>query len=83
MFTGNDVLFINKDAAMPMVCITVNDYRELVEKAVRLDAITESIKQRVDQEHYSKVDDDIVLMMTGMLNYKKPEQPEKPEGKDE
>ena len=76
MSISNDILFVDKNAATPMVCITVDEFRKLVEKSVRLDAITESIKQRVDQEHYSAVDDDIVLLITGTMNYKKPENPE-------
>ena len=66
------------------VTITIKEYRELLEKAVRLDAIADSIRQRVDGDKYSKVDDDIVLMMTGTLNYhKEPESVEKPEAQDE
>lgn len=66
------------------VTITMKEYRELLEKAVRLDAIADSVRQRVDEDKYSAVDDDIVLMMTGTLNYKKTvEQTENPEEKDE
>ena len=66
------------------ITITQKEYRELLEKAVRLDTIADSIRQRVDHGHYSKVDDDIVLLMTGTFNYRKPEeQTEKPEEKDE
>ena len=66
------------------VTITIKEYRELLEKAVRLDAIADSVRQRVDEDKYNKVDDDIVLMMTGTLNYHKaPENVENPEEKDE
>ncbi|MBR3020451.1 MAG: hypothetical protein IKH57_25870 [Clostridia bacterium] len=66
------------------VTITVKEYRELMEKAIRLEAIADSIRQRVDEDKYSKVDDDVVLLMTGTLNYeKKPEESEMPEAKDE
>ena len=66
------------------VTITLKEYRELMEKAIRLEAIADSIRQRVDEDKYSKVDDDIVLLMTGTLNYeKKPEESEMPEAKDE
>lgn len=66
------------------VTITLKEYRELMEKAIRLEAIADSIQQRVDEDKYSKVDDDIVLLMTGTLNYeKKPEESEMPEAKDE
>ncbi len=67
-----------------MVTITVKEYRELMEKAIRLEAIADSIRQRVDEDKYSKVDDDIVLLMTGTLNYeKKQEDDEMPEEQDE
>ncbi len=66
------------------VTITLKEYRELMEKALRLEAIADSIRQRVDEDKYSKVNDDIVLIMTGTLNYeKKPEESEMPEAKDE
>ena len=64
------------------VTITMEEFRELVGKAARLDAITDSIRQRVDEDKYSKVNDDVVLLMTGMLNYQKPE-PATTEGTDE
>ena len=32
------------------VTITIKEYRELMEKAVRLDAIADSIRQRVDED---------------------------------
>ena len=64
------------------VTITMEEFRELVGKAARLDAITDSIRQSVDEDKYSKVNDDVVLLMTGMLNYQKPE-PATTEGADE
>ena len=61
------------------VTISLEEYRELVDKAVRLDAITDSIRQRVDEgKDYSKINDDLVLILTGTLNYEK-----KPEANDE
>lgn len=66
------------------VTITLKEYRELMEKAIRLEAIADSIRHRVDEDKYSKVDDDIVLLMTGTMNYKKPETTEnKSEDSDE
>ena len=67
------------------VTITVKEYRELMEKAVRLDAIAGSIRQRVNNSAYSKVDDDTVLLLTGTYDYKKPKEEtvQNPEEKDE
>ena len=67
------------------VTITLKEYREMVEKAARLDAIADSIRQCVNEgkDKYGRVNDDIVLMMTGTYNYHKPVQPENPEEKDE
>ena len=63
------------------VTIPVSDYRELVEKAVRLDVIADSIRQRVDEGSvYSVVDNDLVLMLTSTMNYKLPKDTE---GQDE
>jgi hypothetical protein len=64
------------------VTITLEEFRGLVGKAARFDAITDSVKQMVDEGKYSKVNDDVVLLMTGTLNYQKPE-PATTEGADE
>lgn len=55
------------------VTITLEEFRELVSKSARLDAIADSVRQNVNAEKYSKVNDDIVLLMTGTQNYQKPE----------
>lgn len=65
------------------VSIPLSEYRQLIEKAVRLDAIADSIRQRVDGDKYSAIDDDIVLMLTGTLNYHKPAEPAKAGDADE
>ena len=64
------------------VTITLEEFRELVGKAARFDAIADSVRQMVDEGKYSKINDDVVLLMTGTLNYKKPE-PANTEAADE
>ncbi len=59
------------------VTVTLKEFRELVDKAARLDAIADSIRQNIDEKCYCKVTDDIVLLLTGTLGYKKPEPTEK------
>ena len=75
------------------VTITLKEYRELLEKSIRLDTIADSIRQKVNagaSSLYSKIDDELVLMLTGTLDYQKPDgqmeqtqQPEQTEEKDE
>ena len=49
------------------VTITMKDYEALMSKAVRFDAITESIHQSIAEGNtrYGVVDDDLVLLLTG------------------
>ena len=52
------------------VTIRITEFRELVEKAARLDAITESIKQNIDSgATYSHVNDNLVKLLTGTYAY--------------
>ena len=60
------------------ITIPTEEYRELTDKAARLDAITDGIRQKVDAgcEGYARVDDAVVLLLTGTYSYKGPaEQP--------
>ncbi len=66
----------------PTVRIPVKEYKELLDKAARLDAISESIRQKVNEgetSSYSKVDVSVVLLLTGTYDYKKPVEPKKPQ----
>lgn len=61
------------------VTISIDLFSELVRKAACLDAIAESVRQKVDADAYSKVDDDVVLLLTGTMGYKKSEPEKTPE----
>ena len=62
------------------VTVRLDEFYKLVSKAARLDAIADSIRNNVDAgKTYGRVDDDIVLLMTGTANY----QPEKAAEPDE
>ena len=63
------------------VTINISEFWSLVDKAARLDAITESIKQSIDAGNasYEHVNDKLIMLLTGTYSYK----PNKPEGKDE
>ena len=63
------------------VTITKDAYGELVGKAARLDAITDSIKQSIDARNasYEHVNDKLIMLLTGTYAYK----PQNSEEKDE
>ena len=75
----DEIKAINMELYTGTITIPTEEYRELTDKAARLDAITDGIRQKVDagSEGYARVDDDLVLLLTGTFNYKRPaEQPE-------
>lgn len=55
------------------VIIPLTEYRELTGKAARLDAIAESIRDnaRSGRSEYNRVNDEVVLLLTGTKNYKR------------
>lgn len=59
------------------VTINISEFWKLVDKAARLDAITESIKQSIDagNANYDHVNDKLVKLLTGTYSYN----PQKPE----
>lgn len=58
------------------VTIPIEEYRELINKADRLEIIAESIRTNVNSGKAWAVDDDIVRLMTGTANYTKPKEPD-------
>lgn len=63
------------------VTINVSEFWNLVDKAARLDAITESIKQSIDAGNasYEHVNDKLIMLLTGTYSYKPPKQEDKDE----
>ena len=62
------------------IMIDDKEYRELVTKAAMFDLLTANIKGRIDYgDHYSDVDSDLVLAITGMDVYKSMKKAQKTE----
>lgn len=58
------------------VTIPREEYLDLVERATKLDMIGENIRQNVAKGRYSKINEDVVMLLTGMTEFLMHDKPE-------